>query len=113
MVTRSDPRLKEFEEQYLPELVRRFQPDRVIAFGSRVRGEPLRHSDLDLLVVAQAFEKVRWLDRSVRVVEALGIPFGVDLLCYTPEEYESKMAELGIVRTATAEGRTLFRKGQG
>ncbi len=30
--------------------------------------------------------------------------YGVELLCYTPEEYARKREELGIVRTASAEG---------
>ncbi|MGQ0815538.1 MAG: nucleotidyltransferase family protein, partial [Gemmatimonadota bacterium] len=90
--------------EHLPNLVRRFKPERVIAFGSRVRGEALRHSDLDLLVVAQAFENLRWLDRSVEVINALDIRFGVDLLCYTPSEYAVKVQELGIVQTASREG---------
>jgi hypothetical protein len=38
------------------------------------------------------------------VIEALKLTFGVDLLCYTPEEYGRKRQELGIVRTATENG---------
>ena len=40
----------------------------------------------------------------MRVLETLDLPFGVDLLCYTPEEYERKRGELGIVRRASEEG---------
>jgi hypothetical protein len=38
------------------------------------------------------------------VIETLGLDFGVDLLCYTPDEYARKREELGIVRTACEEG---------
>ncbi len=82
-----DPRLNEFRTRFLPKLVAEFHPTLVLAFGSRVRGEGLAHSDLDLLIVSELFQDVRWLDRPVQVVETLDLSFGVDLLCYTPEEY--------------------------
>jgi hypothetical protein len=87
--------------------VERFAPALVLAFGSRTRGEGLAHSDLDLLVVSDAFHGIPWLHRPVLVHEALDLSFGVDLLCYTPEEYERKRRELGIVRTATEQGLVL------
>jgi hypothetical protein len=49
-----------------------------------------------------------WLDRPVQAAEACDIRFGVELLCYTPEEYQWKLGELGIVRTAAEEGRELL-----
>ncbi|MGH2362795.1 MAG: nucleotidyltransferase domain-containing protein, partial [bacterium] len=67
----------------MPKLIAAFRPTLVLAFGSRARGEALKHSDLDLLIVSEAFPAVRWLDRPVRVLETLDLPFGVDLLCYT------------------------------
>lgn len=107
MATITDTRLERFRSEFLPRLVARFTPTLVLAFGSRARGEGLAHSDLDLLIVSDAFRDVPWLARPVLVHEALDLPFGVDLLCYTPEEYERKRRELGIVRTATEEGLVL------
>jgi predicted nucleotidyltransferase len=104
MATQTDERLEEFRVKFLPKLVDAFRPVLVLAFGSRARGEGLRHSDLDLLVVSEVFRNVRWLDRLVQVLKALDLPFGADILCYTPEEYERKRGELGIVRRASEEG---------
>ncbi len=104
MATRADTRLEEFRSEFLPKLIAEFRPTLVLAFGSRARGEGLAHSDLDLLVVSEYFRDVRWLDRPVLVFEKVGLSFGVDLLCYTPEEYERKREELGIVRTASLDG---------
>lgn len=103
-----DERIERFRRDALPRLVERFRPSRVLAFGSRVRGEALKDSDLDLLIVSEAFQDVHWLDRAVRVVEECNIRLGVELLCYTPEEYQRKLSELGIVRTATDEGMELL-----
>jgi len=80
----------------------------VLVFGSRARGDALKDSDLDVLIVADAFRGIAWLDRPVRVQQECDIRFGVELLCYTPEEYARKRAELGIVRTASAEGMELL-----
>lgn len=104
-----DERLERFRAEFLPRLVEVFRPARVLAFGSRARGDALKHSDLDLLVVAERFRDVRWLDRAPLVVGTLAAPFGIEVLCYTPEEFERKVEELGIVRTATAEGVDLLR----
>ena len=108
MATRTDERLERFRAEYLPRLIQQFRPSLVLAFGSRVRGDALLHSDLDLIIVSAAFEQIRWLDRAARVIEALGISFGVDLLCYSPQEYQRKRQEHGIVKVATEEGVVLF-----
>jgi len=103
-----DERVEAFRRDVLPRLVERFRPQKVVVFGSRARGDALRESDLDLLVVSEAFAGVSWLERTVRVDEVVGLPGGVELLCYTPEEYARKAEELGIVRTAALEGLDLL-----
>ncbi|MDE3019308.1 MAG: nucleotidyltransferase domain-containing protein [Nitrospirota bacterium] len=113
MATKTDERLARFCSEFLPKLVATFHPTMVIAFGSRARGEGLAHSDLDLVIVSDSFKALRWLDRPARVIEALGLDFGVDLLCYTPEEYARKREEIGIVRTAYEEGIVLVGEPTG
>jgi len=108
MAQATDSRLEEFRSKFLPRLVAAFRPSLVIAFGSRARGEGLKWSDLDLLIVSECFRNIRWLDRPVRVLESLELPFGVDLLCYTPDEYARKRQELGIVQTASEQGIVLL-----
>jgi predicted nucleotidyltransferase len=100
----ADEKVARFRREVLPALVAHFRPTKVLVFGSRARGEALKHSDLDVLIVADAFRTVPWLERSVRVHEACDIRFGVELLCYAPEEYARKREELGLVRTASVEG---------
>jgi hypothetical protein len=91
----------------LPTLRERLAPLRVIAFGSRVRGDALSTSDLDLIVVSPWFASLPFLRRPVAILELLDYPGGLELLCYTPEEFEQKRQELGIVRVALEEGVTL------
>jgi hypothetical protein len=100
----ADDKVARFRAEVLPRLVARYRPNKVLVFGSRARGEALRNSDLDVLIVSSAFEGVRWLDRQGRVYEDCAVRLDVELLCYTPEEYAGKVREFGIVRTAALEG---------
>lgn len=82
-----DPLVRRFAARYLPKLKRRYQPSLVLLFGSRARGEALAESDLDLLIVSDRFRGVPFLRRISSLLTELDIPFAVDLLCYTPEEF--------------------------
>ena len=79
----------------------------MIGFGSRVRGDALSASDLDLILVSPWFSDMPFLRRPVAVLELLNYPGGLELLCYSPEEFEQKRQELGIVRVALEHGVTL------
>jgi predicted nucleotidyltransferase len=107
MAEAQDRRLAEFTREHLPRLRQALAPLEAIAFGSRVRDEALSTSDLDLILVSPRFASVPFLRRPVHVLEMLDYPGGLDLLCYTPEEFEEKRHELGIVRVALDEGVTL------
>lgn len=104
MAQDKDPRVAAFVRDHLPRLRERFAPLRVILFGSRARGEALSTSDLDLILVSPCFTSVPFLERPVFVLESLDYPGGLELLCYTPEEFETKREEMGIVRVAVMEG---------
>ena len=58
-----DERVEAFRREVLPRLVEQFRPRKVLVFGSRARGDVLRDSDLNLLVVTEAFAAVQWLQR--------------------------------------------------
>ena len=102
-----DRKLADFVRDHLPALRERLAPLRVIAFGSRVRGDALSTSDLDLILVSPWFASLPFLRRPVAILELLDYPGGLELLCYTPEEFEQKRQELGIVRVALEQGVTL------
>lgn len=103
----ADPIVRKFAARYLPRLKRQYRPQLVVVFGSRARGEALAESDLDLLVVSERFRGVSFLERASAVLRDLDLPFSADLLCYTPEEFQRKRREIGIVRQALQEGLAL------
>jgi predicted nucleotidyltransferase len=66
-------RIRAFAQQ----IVRRFDPVRVILFGSHARGTAAADSDVDLLVVLQGSPRN---DKAARMRMALEHPFAMDLL---------------------------------
>jgi len=91
-------------EGFLARVEEQFRPERVILFGSRARGDHLKHSDYDIVVVSRAFEGCPFLERLSMLFGLWDYEFGLDILAYTPEEFEEKKAELGVVGRAANEG---------
>lgn len=71
-------------------LAHKYQPEKIIVFGSYARGRPRQNSDVDMAVIKRTPK--RFLDR-LRVVSGLiKSPLGTDILVYTPDEWESALA---------------------
>lgn len=85
-------------------LKQHFGAERVILFGSRARGDWLKESDYDFIVVSPQFEGVHFVRRPVELYRYWKGHPGVELLCYTPEEFERKRRQISIVREAVREG---------
>lgn len=93
-------------------LVSRYDPDRVVLFGSHARGDAAPSSDIDLLVVKRT--ERRFLDRLLDAMEALDPEVAVDLLVYTPEELEDMLRRGNpFVTRALEEGRDLYVRRAG
>ena len=91
-------------DTFLKEVRKKFDPELMILFGSRARDEALKSSDYDILIVSKKFDGIHFLDRIYRLLELWDYDWDVDLLPYTPEEFEKKKKEIGIVREAVKEG---------
>jgi predicted nucleotidyltransferase len=102
------------DEALLQEMVRRLveaiDPDRIILFGSRVRGDARPDSDVDLLVIKDSPDPPH--KRSIPAYRALGgISAPTDILWRTPEEVEEWAGARNYVTTrAMREGRLLYEK---
>lgn len=79
-------------DAYLAALVRRgVRPEAVYLFGSRARGEADPYSDIDLIVVSQAFADMPVWKRWEVIGDALSdVMYPIEVLAYSPEEFESK-----------------------
>src|SRR5271155_4783455 len=60
----------------------RFQPDKIILFGSHAYGRPHAGSDVDILVVMPARNEI---DQAVRIDRLLEPVFPLDLIVCTPK----------------------------
>jgi predicted nucleotidyltransferase len=78
---------------------------RVVLFGSLVRGEAGLTSDVDLLIVWDT--PLAFLERTVEVYRRLRPQVAADLLVYTPAEL-LRMAHTPLVRRALEEGKILY-----
>lgn len=102
-----DKREDKIITEFLSRLKDRFSPVDVILFGSRATGDEWKRSDYDFIIVSRAFEGMHWLDRIAQVVNLWEPLVDIDVLPYTPEEFERMKEESSVVRHAVREGKRL------
>lgn len=98
--------LKQIEgfEPFMAKLKRRVDPSRVLLFGSRARSQHLASSDIDLLIVSDAFEGMPWRERLHLVLSLWDGKLALEPLCYTESEFKTRSKEISIVREAARTG---------
>ncbi len=90
------------------EVLKPYDPERIILFGSRARGEADELSDYDLIVIKQT--RRPFLDRLQDIVPyRLQLQRAADILVYTPEEFD-RMGEVGLGWVVQQEGITLYER---
>lgn len=96
--------------QRLVDALRAYQPERVYLFGSWARGEEDDLSDLDVVVIKRT--TVPFFERLREVAKALPLAEGaVDVLVYTPDEFEAMQREGNAFAEMIAEeGRLIYAR---
>jgi predicted nucleotidyltransferase len=89
---------------FLSNVKKNFNPELILLFGSRARNEYLKESDYDFIIVSREFEGVHFLKRIEKLLLFWDLDWDVDILPYTPEEFQKKRNEIGIVNEALKEG---------
>ncbi len=88
------------------EIARKFQPERIILFGSYAYGTPTEDSDVDLLVVL-SFEG-RKAKKATEIRLAVRARFAMDLIPITPERLQERLAMNDFfLREITEKGKVL------
>jgi uncharacterized protein len=101
-------------DEILAEIVRRivekFDPEKIILFGSYAYGRPHQDSDVDLFVVMESSQ--RQVEREVAVsLLILPRPFPIDVIVRTPEEVEQAIKKGDyFVREILSKGRILYER---
>ena len=83
--------------------------ERVILFGSYAAGRRDLFTDLDLLVVMSS--PLDCVHRTADLYQRLGAGVDLDLLAYTPKEFEQQR-DRGFMRRALETGRMLYERGR-
>jgi len=78
--------------------------EKLIFFGSRTTNKYSKYSDVDLIVISSKFEKLKSYKRAPILRLKWDLEYSVDLLCYTPKEFEKKKKNPTIVMEAVKEG---------
>lgn len=96
--------------QIVDKIVKEYQPDKILLFGSWAWGEPHQWSDVDLLVIKDSdkspIERMREVKRII-----FGMDLPTDILVYTPEQL-SRRSFLGdpFIKKILTGGRLLYVK---
>lgn len=109
-IFRQNPELAERVDDCVKKIVKAFNPERVILFGSFSRGEIKEGSTLDFMIITQT--DLRFFDRIKKALLACkgGFP-SIEPLVYTPEEVKLLLDQgEGFLEDAMEEGIWLYHK---
>ena len=91
-------------------IVKKFDPERIILFGSQARGNAGPDSDVDLLVVMKVEGSM--VDTRLEIRQALhDIPIPIDVVVTSPEDFAWRKNVVGTIEwPATREGQVLYAR---
>ncbi len=94
-------------EAFSQQIVEKFQPERIILFGSYAYGQPTEDSDVDLLVILP-FEEMP-VQTAVAIRQQIKPPFPLDLIARTPEQIQQRL-NMGdfFIQDIISKGRILY-----
>lgn len=99
-------------QEVAQQIVERFDPERIILFGSYACGQPGSDSDVDLLVVMDT--TLKETEQAVRICQAVDYHFGLDLIVRRPETVARRLA-LGdsFLAEVLDTGQVLYERADG
>src|SRR5438876_176101 len=94
--------------RFARQVAERFDPEKIILFGSQAYGQPHADSDVDILVVMPARNQ---LDQAVRIELACDPPFPLDIIVRTPKNMKWRLEEGdSFLREVVSRGKILYEK---
>ena len=102
---------RELDQSTLDDIIRRVvevaEPERIILFGSAVRGAMARNSDVDLLIVKEGGDAK---SLTAQIYENLyGVRVAVDAILVSPADLERyKDSHALVIKPALQEGRVVY-----
>jgi predicted nucleotidyltransferase len=97
--------------RFAREVADRFQPEKIILFGSYAYGTPHADSDVDILVIMPTRNE---LDQAVKICLAVDYHFPLDLVVRTPKNLAWRLADGdSFLREIMDRGKVLYEKTNG
>lgn len=96
----TDQWIEKFRKEAVPQLVKEFKPEKIILFGSRVKGTAKKESDIDAIIISSSFANTPFLRRMPSVIKKVSFPKHVDYICYTPAEFKKMKSESTVIKDA-------------
>ena len=94
--------------RFAQRIAERFDPEKIVLFGSFAYGTPHEYSDVDLLVVMPAYSEIH---QSIRITLAFDREFPLDLIVRTPGRLRHQLAEGdSFLQEITSKGIVLYEK---
>src|SRR6266536_2974616 len=92
--------------RYARQIAERFEPEKIILFGSYAYGTPHDESDVDILVIMPVRDRVA---QAIRIVRAFERQFVYDLIVRTPKQIERGLREDDwFLREIVEKGKVLY-----
>lgn len=94
-------------QAFSQQIAEKFQPERIILFGSYASGQPTEDSDVDLLVILP-FEELP-VQKAIAIRQQIKAPFPLDLMARTPQQIQQRL-EMGdfFIQDIMKNGRVLY-----
>ena len=96
-------------QKFVQQLVLKFNPEKIILFGSFAYERPSKSSDVDLLVIMKT--NLRPIEQEVAIRKAISRNFPLDLIVFTPSQLRErgKMGDF-FIKTILEKGKILYEK---
>ncbi len=93
------------------EQVKKYEPEKVILFGSYASGKQHKDSDIDLIIIKNT--KKPFHDRLIEVRRLIDTTTPVDLLVFTPAEYDKHKRTNPFIAEIAETGRIIYENARG
>ena len=100
----TNERVRKLLNQYLKKINKKFKIEKAILFGSRARDDWLLKSDVDLILISKDFKGIPFRKRMSQVIEYWDEYIDLEVICYTPEEFEKLSNMITIAKEAKEKG---------
>jgi len=100
----------ELIDDIVSRIANKFDPDKIILFGSCAAGTPGKHSDIDLLIIQETEQPIQY--RGIEIQKYLrGTVVPMDILVYTNSEYEDeKLDKYSFISSTLSNSKIIYER---